>query len=137
MSNQSDEIYVITCSDKLVSMGMNRLRTATEGLSELHLSLDWPKATLVPVISEEKAQFNTGETRVVKIRQVKVPALAVVLQSFYGSNGMGHLFCIGSTEFKTVREDRIADRAMFQSRIKASVLPDDLLGQVIIVPGKP
>ena len=67
---------------------------------------------------------------------MKIPAYAQVLQSHYGANGMGYISCIGSLEFKKFDEERIANKAMFHSRIKASVMKGDLLGQVLIVPGK-
>ncbi len=135
MSGRSDKIYVISCSRDLVGMGVDRIRTATEGLSTVSLQLDWSKAQLAPVVSAQREAFKAGETRIVSIRPITVPKHSVVIQSFYGANGMGDLFCIGSPEFKTAAEDRVADHAMFQSRIKASVMIDDLLGQVLIVPG--
>jgi hypothetical protein len=109
---------------------------AVEGLEELTISLDWSRATLIPVVSEEKVQFQVGETSIISIRPIAIPAYAMVIQSFYGSNGMGHLSCIGSMEFKTFADERVADKAMFQSRIKAAVMKGDLLGQVLIIPGQ-
>jgi hypothetical protein len=132
----SDKIYVISCSQDLQSMGMDRLRTAVEGLDEKTLSLDWSKTRLVPVIANEKVAFQAGESQFVPIKSILIPAKSVVFQSFYGVNGMGHLSCVGSQEFKKPSEDRTADMSIFQARIKASVLKGDLLGQVLIVPGK-
>jgi hypothetical protein len=109
---------------------------AVDGLEEIGISLDWSKAKLIPVVSEEKVQFQVGETRILSIRPIDIPPYAMVMQSFYGSNGMGHLSCIGSTEFKNFTYDRIANKAMFQSRIKAAVMKGDLLGQVLVVPGQ-
>ena len=91
---------------------------------------------MVPVVSNEKVVFLVGESQFVPINPIKIPANSVVIQSFYGVNGMGHLSCIGSQEFKRPDEDRVADMSVFQSRIKASVLKGDLLGQVLIVPVK-
>jgi hypothetical protein len=132
----SEKIYVISCSQDLVSMGMDRIRTAVEGLEEIEMSLDWSNTRLVPVVASEKVSFQEGETRLVPIKPIKIPAYAVVLQSFYGTNGMGDLGCIGSTEMKMVSDVREANMSMFSSRIKASVLPGDLLGQVLVVSGK-
>lgn len=131
-----DKIYVISCNQELVSMGMDRRRMAVDGLGEVQVSLDWSKARFIPVVSEEKVQFQIGETRIISIRPIDIPPYAMVMHSFYGSNGMGHLSCIGSTEFRNYTDDRMADKAMFQSRIKAAVMKGDLLGQVIIVPGE-
>lgn len=115
---------------------MDRLRTAVEGLEEKTLSLDWSNTRLVPVIANEKVAFSVGESLFVPIIPISIPANSMVFQSFYGTNGMGHLSCVGSQVFKKPSEDRIADMSIFQSRIKASVLKGDLLGQVLIVPGK-
>jgi hypothetical protein len=131
----TDRIYVISCSRDLASMGLDRVRSAVDGLGETELSLDWSKVRLVPVIAGEKVQFQAGETAIVPIHDIKVPAYSMVFLSMYGSNGMGHLFCIGALEFHKYTEDRTSHVCMFQSRIKASVLPGDLLGQVLIVPG--
>ena len=109
---------------------------AIEGLEETKVSLDWSKAIFIPVVSEEKVQFQAGETRILSIRPISIPPFALIIQSFYGSNGMGHLSCIGSTEFKNFTDERLANKAMFQSRIKAAVMKGDLLGQVIVVQGK-
>jgi len=49
---------------------------------------------------------------------------------------MGDIRCIGSLEIKRPDEDRTANVSMFSSRITASVLPGDLLGQVLVVAGK-
>lgn len=130
----SEKIYVISCSQELLSLGMDRLRTAVEGMEERTISLDWSKVKFVPVIANEKVAFKEGESQFVPIKPIKIDANSVVLQSYYGVNGMGHLSCIGSQEFKRPDEDRIADMSVFQSRIKASVLKGDLLGQVLIVP---
>ena len=105
-------------------------------MEERALSLDWSKVRLVPVIASEKVAFTEGESQFVPIKPIKIPANSVVVQSYYGVNGMGHISCIGSTEFKKPDEDRTADMSIFQSRIKASVLKGDLLGQVLIVPGQ-
>ena len=132
----SEKIYVISCSRELLSMGMDRVRTAVDGMDERTLSLDWSKVRLVPVVANEKVTFAEGESQFVPIDPIKIPANSVVVQSFYGVNGMGHLSCIGHQEFKRPDEDRVADMSVFLSRIKASVLKGDLLGQVLIVPAK-
>ncbi|NHJ14802.1 MAG: hypothetical protein EAX95_14070 [Candidatus Thorarchaeota archaeon] len=132
----SDKIYVISCRQDLASMGMDRIRTGVEGLGEVMLSLDWSKARLMPVVADEKVPFQEGETRIVQIQPVEIAPFAMVLQSFYGSNGMGHISCIGALEFKPYSEKRTANMAMFNSRLKASVMKGDLLGQVLVVPGK-
>jgi hypothetical protein len=136
VKKMSEKIYVISCSQDLLSLGMDRLRTAREGLEERTLSLDWSKTRLVPVVANEKVAFSEGDTQLVPIVPISIPANSVVLQSFYGVNGMGHLSCIGCQEFKGPDENRTADMSMFQSRIKAAVLKGDLLGQVLIVPRK-
>ena len=117
-------------------MGMDRMRTSVEGLEEMELSLDWSTTRLVPVVAAEKTSFQEGETKIVPIRPIKIPAYAIVFQSFYGSNGMGDLGCVGSTEMKMPSDVREANMSMFSSRIKASVMVGDLLGQVLIVNGK-
>lgn len=132
----SEKIYVISCSQELLSLGIDRLRTAVDGMEERTVSLDWSKVRLVPVVANEKVAFTVGEQQFVPIKPIAIPANAVVIQSYYGVNGMGHLSCIGAQEFKRPDEDRTADMSIFQSRIKASVLKGDLLGQVLIVPGK-
>ncbi|MFX1483216.1 MAG: DUF22 domain-containing protein [Promethearchaeota archaeon] len=132
----SEKIYVISCSRELLSMGMDRVRTAVDGMEEKTLSLDWSRVRLVPVIADEKVTFTVGQSEFVPIRPIEIPANSVVIQSHYGVNGMGHLSCIGSQTFKKPDEDRTADMSVFQSRIKASVLKGDLLGQVLIVPSK-
>ena len=132
----SEKIYVISCSQDLLSLGMDRLRTSVDGMEERTLSLDWSKVRFVPVVANEKVPFTEGESKFVPIRPIKISANSVVIQSHYGVNGMGHLSCIGCQEFKRPDEDRTADMSVFQSTIKASVLKGDLLGQVLIVPGK-
>ncbi|UCH05731.1 MAG: DUF22 domain-containing protein [Candidatus Thorarchaeota archaeon] len=132
----SGKIYVISCRQDLTSYGMDRMRTAEEGLETTDLSLDWSKARLEPVVADGKVPFQEGETRIVPIKAIDIPAYAMVFHSFYGSNGMGHISCIGAMEFKHYSESRSADMTMFQSRLKASVMKGDLLGQVLIVPGK-
>ena len=111
-------------------------RSSVDGLEETNIALDWSKVRLVPVVASDKVNFEIGETNLVPIRPIKIPAYAMVIQSFYGSNGMGDLACIGSTEMKLYSEDREANMSMFSSRIRAAVLSGDLLGQVLIVPGK-
>lgn len=111
------------------------MRSSVEGLDEAAISLDWSNVKLVPVVASEKVSFQEGETRLVQIRPIKVPSYSMVFQSFYGSNGMGDLGCIGCLELKMYSEDRTANMAMFNSRIKASVLAGDLLGQVLVVEG--
>ena len=132
----SEKIYVISCRQDLISMGMDRMRSSVEGLDEVELSLDWSKTRLVPVVASEKVIFQEGETNLVPIRPIDIPAYAMVFQSFYGANGMGDLGCVGSTEMKMYSDSRKANMAMFSSRIKASVMVGDLLGQVLIVEGK-
>ena len=132
----TEKIYVISCRQDLISMGLDRMRTSVEGLEEINIALDWTNTRLVPVVADDKVSFHEGETHLVPIRPIEIPAYAIVFQSFYGSNGMGDLACIGSTEMKLPSEDRKATMSMFSSRIKASVLPGDLLGQVLIVEGK-
>lgn len=131
----TDKIYVVSCSQDLVSLGMDRMRSGLEGIKEATLSLDWSRARLVPVVAAEKVSFDEGETKLVPIRPIKLPAKAVVITFFYGVNGMGHLSCIGTKEFKNFDEERIADMSMFMSRIKAAVMKGDLLAMVIVVEG--
>jgi hypothetical protein len=115
---------------------MDRMRSSVKGLQEVSIAFDWSKAKLIPVIADEKTSFQMGESKHVPIKPIKIPAYSIVLQSFYGTNGMGDLACIGCLEMKLFFEDRIANMSIFNSRIKASVLPGDLLGQVLVVPGK-
>ena len=133
----SEKIYVISCRQDLVSMGMDRMRNSVEGLEETEIHINWNKTRLVPVVAAEKVAFQEGETKLVPINPIKVPEYALVFQSFFGANGMGDLGCIGSTEMKVFSERRVGDVSMFNSRIKASVMPGDLLGQVMIVDGTP
>ncbi|MFX1265733.1 MAG: DUF22 domain-containing protein [Promethearchaeota archaeon] len=132
----SDKIYVISCRQDLASYGMDRIRMSVEGLEATDISLDWSKARLEPVVADEKVPFQEGEIRIVPIKSIDIPAYAMVIHSFYGSNGMGHISCIGAMEFKHYSENRTANMTMFQSRLKASIMKGDLLGQVLIVPGK-
>ena len=132
----SEKIYVISCSQDLASMGLDRIRSSVEGLEEVTLALDWSKTRLVPVIAQEKVPMQPGETMIVSINPIQIPAYAQVVQSFYGTNGMGHVSCVGSLEFKKYDEPRVADKAMFQSRLKAALMKGDLLGQILIVTGE-
>ena len=127
---------MISCRQDLINMGMDRMRTSIEGLEEIKLSLDWSDVRFIPVVATEKVAFKEGETKLVPIQPINVPAYAVVIQSFYGSNGMGDLGCIGCTDMKLSTENRTANVSMFNSRINASVLPGDLLGQVLVVAAK-
>jgi hypothetical protein len=133
----SEKIYVISCRQDLKGIGMDRMRTAVEGLEEIQININWNKARLIPVVAAEKVAFKVGETNLVPIRPIKVPKYGLVFQSFYGSNGMGDLGCIGCTDMKIFSEDRSANVCMFNSRINASVLPGDLLGQVMVVESNP
>ncbi len=130
------KVYVISCSPDLASMGLDRLRTSVDGLKEVEISLDWSCIRLVPIIATEKVHFEEGEAKIVSIEPVTIPPYALPFNAFYGMNGMGFISCIGSLDFKRYDEERAADKAMFHSRIKASVMPGDLLGQISIVQGK-
>lgn len=132
----SGKIYVISCRQDLADMGMDRVRSAVEGLDEIEVAMDWSKARLVPVVADERIPFAEGETRIVPIRPIAVPEYGMVFQSFYGANGMGHVSCVGALEYRSYAEKRTANMAMFQSRLKASVMKGDMLGQVLVVPGK-
>lgn len=110
------------------------MRSGVDGLTETSISLDWTKVRLVPVVAAEKVQFQEKETKLVPIEPIDIPANSMVLDSFFGVNGMGHLSCIGSQTFKLFSEDRVADVSMFSSRIKAAVMKGDLLAMVLIVP---
>lgn len=129
----SEKIYVISCRQDLTDLGMDRMRSSVDGLEEVELSLDWSNTRLVPVVASEKVSFQESETKLVPIRPIKVSSYAMVFQSFYGMSGMGDLGCIGCTDMKMYSDDRSANMSMFSSRIKASVLSGDLLGQVLIV----
>ncbi len=129
-----DKIYAILCDQSLSSMGFGYVRTAVEGIEESTISLDWSNVRAVPVISLEDAAFEAGETRIVKIKPITVAPKSAVLRSFYVSNGMGNLVCIGSTYFQHFDEERLADKAMFHSRIKGNMFKGDLIGHIFIVP---
>lgn len=132
----TDKIYVISCTQDLTSIGLDRVRTAVDGLDARELKLDWNGVRLVPVVATDKTNFEAGEVKLLDIRPIEVPANAIVLNSFWGVNGMGHLYCIGSMEFGRLDEKKTAVKAMFQSRIRSAVLRGDLLGQVMIVPAQ-
>ncbi|MFW9768819.1 MAG: DUF22 domain-containing protein [Candidatus Thorarchaeota archaeon] len=53
---------------------------------------------MVPVVADEKVAFTEGETNFVSIKPIPIPGNSVVMRSFYGTNGMGHLACIGSQD---------------------------------------
>ncbi len=130
-----EKIYVISCRQDLADIGMDRVRSAVDGLDEVEIAIDWGKTRLTPVVATEKVPFVEGETRIVPIRPIKVPAYGMVVQSFYGANGMGHVACVGALEYKSYAEERVANMAMFLSRLKASIMKGDMLGQVLVVPG--
>ena len=130
-----EKIYVICCDESKSSMGFGHVRTAVEGVQESTMSLDWTRVRSVPIIVLERYLFEANETLIVKIMPVIIPPKSAIMRSFYGSNGMGNLACVGSTEFKTFDEERLGDRAMFTARIKASMVKGDLLGHIFIIPG--
>lgn len=130
-----EKIYVICCDESRSSMGFGHIRTAVEGVQESTLNLDWTKVRSVPIISVERYIFEAHQTLIVKIIPVTIPPKSAIIRSFYGSNGMGTLTCVGSTEFKSFDEERTGDRAMFTSRIKADMMRGDLLGHIFIIPG--
>lgn len=130
-----EKIYVICCDESRSSMGLGHIRTAVEGVQESTMSLDWTRVRSVPIIAIERYLFEAHQTLIVKIIPVPIPPKSVMIHSFYGSNGMGNLTCVGSTEFKNFNEERIGDRAMFTARIKASMMRGDLLGHIFIIPG--
>ncbi len=115
---------------------MDRIRTAVEGLEKTNVSFDWSNVEVTPIIAAEKISVQKGDSTIFSIEPIEVPAFAAVINSFYGTNGMGFVSCVGSLEFCNHSDARIADKAMFHSHIKAPVLPGDLLGQVMIIPGK-
>ena len=131
----SEKIYAVSCSIDLAAIGLDRIRTRVDGFERTKLSLDWSKVELAPVVADEKIQFEEGDVKIVQIRPIDVPGNSFVFLSLYGVNGMGHLSCIGCTKMKRFSEDRTANLAMFQSRIRSPVSKGDLLGQIIIVPG--
>ena len=130
-----EKIYVICCDESRSSMGFGHVRTAVEGVQESMMSLDWTRVRSVPIIVLERYEFEANETLIVKILPMTIPPKSAIMRSFYGSNGMGNLTCVGSTEFKTFDEERLGDRAMFTARIKASMVKGDLLGHIFIIPG--
>ncbi|MFW9917986.1 MAG: DUF22 domain-containing protein [Candidatus Thorarchaeota archaeon] len=132
----AEKIYTVSCSVELASIGLDKMRTATEGMEKAKMSLDWSEIEIAPVVAEDRVAFEEGDIKIVPIRPIKVPENSLVFLSFYGVNGMGHLCCIGCMEMKKYTEDRTANLAMFQSRIKSHVSKGDLLGQVVVVPGK-
>ena len=132
----TEKIYVISCSNALASMGMDRIRTAQEGLEKVTVSFDWSEVVVAPVVAAERVAVQDGDSTIISIEPIEIPPFAAVINSYYGSNGMGFASCIGSMIFKKHSEKRTADKAMFHSHIKAPILPGDLLGQVMIIPGK-
>jgi hypothetical protein len=130
------KIYVISCNQDLMSMGIDRVRTGVDGLEETEVSLDWSRVRFVPIIASEKVQFNEGDSKVINIEPIKVPAYSMVIGSYYGVNGVGFSSCIGCLQFKQFNEDRVADKSMFHARVRAPIMPGDLLGQAMIVPVK-
>ena len=129
-------MYLISCSQDLEKMGLDRMRTKATGMEVSEISANWSKVRIVPVVAGEKVPFQVGEIKVIEIRPIKIAPNTIVIQSFWGVNGMGHINCIGSTEYKPMSQERIADKAMFQSKLKASVLKGDILGQVLLVETK-
>lgn len=125
---------MISCNPNLTEIGMNRMRRAEQGLEETKLALDWSDGRLHPVVATERENFEKGEIKIISINPITIPPGGMVFQSFYGVNGMGHLSCIGCQEYQHYSEKRVADVAMFQARIRAPVMKNDLLGQVIVVP---
>ena len=128
-----DDMYLISCSQDLEKMGLDRMRTKVTGMEASEISANWSKIRIVPVVASEKVPFQVGETKVIDIRPIKVAPNTIVIQSFWGVNGMGHINCIGSTEHKHMNQERTADKAMFQSRLKASVMKGDIMGQVLLI----
>lgn len=128
------KIYVISCNPNLAEIGMDRMRKSTKGLEAKKLSLDWSQVHLHPVVAAKRENFEEGEIKVIPIEPIDIPKGGMVFQSFYGVNGMGHLSCVGCQEFHHHNEERTADVAMFQARIRAPVMEGDLLGQVLVVP---
>ena len=99
-----EKIYVICCDESRSSMGLGHIRTAVEGVQESTMSLDWTRVRSVPIIAVERYIFEAHQTLIVKIIPVIIPPKSAIIHSFYGSNGMGTLTCVGSTEFKTFDE---------------------------------
>ncbi len=86
------------------------------------------------IIADEDMEFQSGNIKSIKIKEIPIPANYLSYLSGYGSNSYGHTLAVDEEIPLPLSMERKADHAMFAAAKDCEVKKDDLLGVLILLP---
>lgn len=78
--------------------------------------------------------FQSGNIKSIKIKEIPIPANYISILSGYGSNSCGHALAVDEEIPLPLSMKRKADHAMFAAAKNCEIKKDDLLGVLILLP---
>ena len=86
------------------------------------------------IIADEDMEFQSGNIKSIKIKEIPIPANYLSYLSGYGSNSYGHALAVDEEIPLPLSMERKADHAMFAAAEDCEIKKDDLLGVLILLP---
>ena len=86
------------------------------------------------IIADEDMEFQSGNIKSIKIKEIPIPANYLSYLSGYGSNSYGHTLAVDEEIPLPLSMERKADHAMFAAAKDCEIKKDDLLGVLILLP---
>ncbi|MTK64191.1 MAG: DUF22 domain-containing protein [Methanobacterium sp.] len=86
------------------------------------------------IIADEDMEFQSGNIKSIKIKEIPIPANYLSYLSGYGSNSYGHAIAVDEEIPLPLSMKRKADHAMFAAAKDCKIKKDDLLGVLILLP---
>ncbi len=111
-----------------------RREMAENAKPSLDFSIGTISGQLRAIISAEDMEFDEGEIKSIKIKEIKMHSNKICFLSAYGSNKYGHVMAVGEPTSLPISMERSADHAMFAAAVNCEIKVDDLLGVLILLP---
>jgi hypothetical protein len=111
-----------------------RREMAEHAKPSLDFSIGTISGQLRAIIAAEDMEFEKGDIKSIKIKEIKMHSNKICFLSAYGSNKYGHAMAVGEPTSLPISMERSADHAMFAAAVNCEIKVDDLLGVLILLP---
>lgn len=89
---------------------------------------------LLYLIAAEDVKFKSGDSKPVKINEIKIPPNNLISLCPYARNVVGAVIAIGEEIAMPIENERSADHCLFVAGINGEIKKGDLVGVVTLLP---
>lgn len=119
--------------------GVSQIRAKIHGglLKDFDFKLGGAMGKMLYLIAAEDKKFKSGDSKPIRIKEVKVPPNSMIILCPYARHILGAVIAIGEEIPMPIENERSIKHCLFVAGMDGGVKKDDLVGVVTVLPVEP